>query len=248
MVGKAFQRLRHYASVDRRDHLSTLSEEIVRCRRCPRLVEYREMVAREKRRAFTDWTYWGRPVPGFGDPNARLVIIGLAPAAHGGNRTGRVFTGDPSAAFLMRGLYEAGFASQPTSESRDDGLELYNAYVTAAVRCAPPDNRPTPGEVRSCAPFLGRELEIIQPRAVLVLGRLAFDVFIRYAVEAFGVERRRVIFRHGSVYELGLRAPVLFVSYHPSPRNTQTGLLTEESFQALLFRLRDWLHDEGGDG
>lgn len=223
------------------DRLASLSGRITTCRACPRLVEYRQRTARQKRRAFTDWTYWGRPVPGFGDSQAQLAIIGLAPAAHGGNRTGRVFTGDPSAAFLMRGLYEAGFANQPKSESIDDGLRMINAYVTAAVRCAPPGNKPSTEEVRRCAPYLNEELDIIKPRAILTLGRLGFDAAKRYLVERYGVSPRGIGFRHGLVYECGAEIPALFVSYHPSPRNTQTGLMSRESFQDVVDRVAVWL-------
>lgn len=238
---KAFQSRGIWACVDPAVRLSRLSRIIVECTKCPRLVEYRHEVARTKRKAFADWEYWGRPVPGFGDPQARLVIVGLAPAAHGGNRTGRVFTGDPSAAFLMRGLYEAGFASQPTSERRDDGLRLLDSYITAAVRCAPPGNRPTLQEVRNCAPYLWEELDILRPRAVLTLGRLAFDACLKYIRQRFSVPARGIKFRHGAVYRLHSDAPVLFVSYHPSPRNTQTGLLSRDSFLELLKRLRAFL-------
>ncbi len=198
------------------------------------MVEYRERISREKRRAFLEWTYWGLPVPGFGDDGAQLVIIGLAPAAHGGNRTGRVFTGDPSAAFLMRGLYEAGLANQPSSERADDGLQLYNAYITAAVKCAPPGNKPSAAEIRNCAPYLHEELEILKPMAILTLGRLAFNAAKRYMIERHGVVPGDIGFRHGAVYEYGPGTPALFVSYHPSPRNTQTGLMSRESFQAVL--------------
>lgn len=231
--------------MNRTEELSRLRETVVACTRCPRLVAHRERVAREKRKAFADWTYWGRPVPGFGDPRARLVIIGLAPAAHGGNRTGRVFTGDPSAAFLMRALHRAGFASQPHSESRDDGLRLRDAYITAAVRCAPPDNRPTSGEEHACAPFLWEELDILQPRAVLALGRLAFDAFLRYLSARRGIRTAGTRFRHGATFDFAPDAPVLFASYHPSPRNTQTGRLTRAAFQSVVDRIRRVLDTAG---
>src|SRR6266571_2722631 len=160
--------------------LAHLREVVVACRRCPRLVQYREEVARAKRRAFREWTYWGRPVPGFGDARAELMIIGLAPAAHGANRTGRMFTGDRSGEFLYRELYQAGFANQPTSTLRSDGLELRNCYITAALRCAPPQNKPLPKELRNCQPFLEQELQLLRRvRAVLVLGRIASDAYLR---------------------------------------------------------------------
>src|SRR5882672_10409711 len=155
---------------DNLDLLRILNEEIITCRKCPRLVRYREKIAQEKRRAFRDCTYWGKPVPGFGDSNAQLLILGLAPAAHGGNRTGRIFTGDRSGDFLYAALYKAGFANQPTSLQRDDGLQLKDAYVAASVRCAPPANKPLPSEILNCRGYLVRELEILQPHAVLALG------------------------------------------------------------------------------
>ncbi len=230
--------------VDATKELGILRDTVVECRKCLRLVEHRERVSREKKKAFTGWTYWGRPVSGFGDPKADLAIIGLAPAAHGGNRTGRVFTGDPSAAFLMRALHEAGFANQPHSESRDDGLRLRQAYITAAVRCVPPNNSPTATEVGNCAPYLWRELDILNPKAILVLGRLAFDSAMTYLGKRFAVRKRDIRFLHGAIYEFGPGTPRLFVSYHPSPRNTQTGLLTRHSFQTVLSRIVLWLGDE----
>jgi len=208
---------------------------------CPRLVRYREAVARTKRASFRAWTYWGRPVPGFGDPHARMLIVGLAPAAHGGNRTGRVFTGDRSGAWLYRALYRAGFASQPIAVSRDDGLRLRDAYITAAVRCAPPGNRPTPAEFRRCRPYLEGEIRLLsQVRVVVALGRVAMDAFLR-AWEANGHElpRPRPSFRHGSAWSL---PPIeLLASYHPSQRNTSTRRLTEPMFDAIFEDARDRL-------
>ncbi|MEE9592453.1 MAG: uracil-DNA glycosylase, partial [Thermoplasmata archaeon] len=223
--------------------LEELRGRIVTCTRCPRLVDFRREVSDKKRRAFEDWTYWGRPVPGFGDPDAELVIVGLAPAAHGGNRTGRIFTGDPSAAFLMRGLHEAGFTNQPTSESREDGLRLRNAYMTAAVRCVPPDNRPVADEVQNCAPYLLEEMDFLDPRAILALGHLAFNASTRYLAQQFGIRKGQLKFQHGGVYEFKSDMPVLFASYHPSPRNTNTGLLSRESFQGVLQKVSDFLAD-----
>lgn len=223
-------------------HLAALRERIVACRQCPRLVEHRERVAREKRRRFADWDYWGLPVPGFGDPAARLCIVGLAPASHGGNRTGRVFTGDPSAVFLMAALHRAGFASQPTSERRDDGLRLHDAYILAALRCAPPNDRPTAAELERCRPFLEEELGLLAGvRAVLALGRVAFDGYARAIGSAEGSARSRLAFRHGARYDLGDGLPTLFASYHPSPRNTNTRRLTAEAFTGVLADIRDHL-------
>lgn len=218
--------------------LKELSALIVDCRKCPRLVRYRERVAREKVARFRDWTYWGRPVPGFGDPHARLLIVGLAPAAHGGNRTGRVFTGDRSGDWLCRALYRAGFANQPTSVSANDGLRLTDAYIAAAVRCAPPQNRPTPAEFRRCTPYLVRELELLTNlRVVLALGQVAMDKVLR-AWEAAGrpTPRPRPPFGHGRTFPL--ERGILVTSYHPSQRNTQTGLLTEEMFDAVFREVR----------
>jgi uracil-DNA glycosylase family 4 len=219
--------------------LHVLNDEIIACRKCPRLVVYRESVAREKRRAFMDWNYWGRPVPGFGDPRAQLLILGLAPAAHGGNRTGRVFTGDRSGDFLFGLLYKAGFASQPNSTDVGDGLMLRNAYVAAAVRCAPPANRPLPSEIANCRPYLERELEILRPRALLALGGLAFNAYLNILKDR-GVIPSRAAFRfaHAAEYELPVPWPHLFASYHPSQQNTFTGKLTEAMFLRLLDRIQ----------
>jgi uracil-DNA glycosylase len=219
--------------------LARLRETVIACRKCPRLVRYREEVARTKRRAFREWAYWGRPVPGFGDPHARLLIIGLAPAAHGGNRTGRAFTGDRSGDFLYARLYEAGFANQPTSVDVNDGLELRDAYIAATARCAPPDNKPLPEELRNCAGYLEDEFAILRPRTVLALGAIAFHTYLRLLVKQGRLTPPvRYKFSHGAEYKLPGELPHLFASYHPSQQNTQTGRLTSAMFDAVLRRVR----------
>jgi len=220
---------------------TSLEEEIVTCRACPRLVAWREEVARVKRRAFRDWIYWGRPVPGFGAPGARLLVLGLAPAAHGANRTGRVFTGDRSGDFLYAALHRADFANQPTSTDREDGLALQDAFITVAAKCAPPANRPSPEELATCAPFLDRELSLVKPKVVLALGAIAWasalDAFHRAGQR---VGRPRPKFAHGA--ELALDgAPLLVGSYHVSQQNTQTGRLTAAMFDEVLARVRTLL-------
>ena len=224
------------------ESLRQLNETIIACRRCPRLVGYREKVAREKRAAYRDWDYWGKPVPGFGDPHARLLILGLAPAAHGGNRTGRVFTGDRSGDFLYKALYEAGFANQPTSVSRDDGLKLTDAYLAAAVRCAPPANKPRPSELANCQPYLERELELLRPRAVLALGSIAMRALLALLREQGQLPKHAAFeFKHGANHELGPGLPRLFVSYHPSQQNTFTGKLTEKMLTSVLREIRRFI-------
>ncbi len=222
--------------------LQALNEEIVVCRRCPRLVEYREEVAREKRRAFRDWTYWGQPVPGFGDPRAELLILGLAPAAHGGNRTGRVFTGDRSGDFLYAALYKAGFANQPTSVRRGDGLQLKNAYIAATIRCAPPANKPLPSEIINCRSYLVREMEILQPRAVLALGKIAWDAYLEVLKQRGLIASRAAFhFAHGAEGELPSKGARLFGVYHPSQQNTQTGRVTSAMYGQVLRRIQRFL-------
>lgn len=216
---------------------------IVACRQCDRLVTYRETIARERRRAYAEWDYWGKPLPGFGDPAARLLIVGLAPAAHGGNRTGRVFTGDRSGDWLYAALHRFGFANQPTSVQRDDGLELQDAFVTAAVRCAPPDNKPTREEFDTCGAFLRQEITLL-PRlqVVIALGKLAFDAYLAARVASGGgISKPRPRFGHATVWPLG--DITLVGSYHPSQRNTQTGFLTTEMFDAVFARARSLLHE-----
>jgi uracil-DNA glycosylase family 4 len=215
-----------------------LEEAIVSCRLCPRLVAWREEVARVKRRAYRDCDYWGRPVPGFGAPGARLLVLGLAPGAHGANRTGRVFTGDRSGDFLYAALHRAGFANQPSSVSREDGLALKDAFITVAAKCVPPQNRPTPKELSNCAPFLDRELVLQPPKVVLALGAIAWESLLAAFARGGGeVPRPRPKFTHGAELPLA-GGPTLVGSYHVSQQNTQTGRLTPAMFDAVLARVR----------
>jgi uracil-DNA glycosylase family 4 len=224
-----------------------LRREVTACTACPRLVVYRERVARDKRRQYQSDEYWGRPLPGFGDTEARLLIVGLAPAAHGGNRTGRMFTGDSSGMWLARALYRAGFASQPTSVHRNDGLELRDAYITAGVRCAPPDNKPTPGEIAACRPFLIRELHLLRRvRVVVALGKLAFDMYLAARLgTGHDIPSPRPTFGHGAAHVLP-EGVTLLASYHPSRQNTQTGRLTESMLDAVFGRARRLLRRRPG--
>lgn len=219
--------------------LTVLNEEVVACALCPRLVAYREMIAREKRKAYRDWDYWGKPVPGFGDPKARVLVLGLAPGAHGSNRTGRPFTGDASGNFMYPVLYEAGFANHATATNRDDGLVLKNLYITAAGRCAPPDNKPLPEELANCAPFLDRELEGLKNlRVTVALGRIGFEAYLNYLKRRELIAGKRAYqFRHGAEYALP-DGRMLLASYHPSNQNTQTGKLTKAMFRAIFKRAR----------
>ena len=207
--------------------LNILNKEVVSCTLCPRLVAYREQIAREKRRAYRDCEYWGKPVPGFGDPNARVLILGLAPGAHGSNRTGRPFTGDASGNFMYPVLYETGFSNQPCATSREDGLVLNNLYITAAVRCAPPDNKPLPTELANCAPYLERELRGLKHlRVVVALGKIGFDTYLNCLKRRGRLESKNAyVFSHGAKYEMS-DGRILLASYHPSNQNTQTGKLT----------------------
>ncbi len=220
--------------------LQVLQEEIVACRRCPRLVAHCTEIAQVKRRAFRDWDYWGRPVPSFGDPNATLLILGLAPAAHGSNRTGRVFTGDSSGNYLYKVLYESGFATQPESKSRDDGLRLNGAWITATAHCAPPGNKPTPDELRNCRPWLERELDLLTGLKVMVpMGKIAFDVLLSILLSRGRIRRRSdFVFGHNRVHEIGPELPVLLSSYHPSQQNTSTGKLTEKMLLDVFLAAR----------
>ena len=217
----------------------TLDKDVMGCRRCPRLVKWREQVAREKRRAYKDWTYWGKPVPGFGDREARLLLIGLAPGAHGSNRTGRMFTGDSSGDTLFPALYRAGFASQPNASDRNDGMQLKDAYITALARCVPPGNKPVAEEINNCRPFLMQEIRLLrQVRIVLALGGMAFNSYMRLLKE-LGHPPPRLKFHHGAWYNLGGELPILSACYHPSRQNTQTGRLTEAMLDDVLCRARE---------
>ncbi|MGQ9521864.1 MAG: uracil-DNA glycosylase [Anaerolineae bacterium] len=221
------------------DSWETLQSEITECRACPRLVAYREAVARLRKRAYRDQEYWGRPLPGFGDPRAWLLIIGLAPAAHGGNRTGRMFTGDGSGATLTAALHRAGLANQPTSEYRDDGLELRGVFETAVVRCAPPENRPSRQEIENCLPFLAREMTLLpNVRVVLALGQIALEGY-RMLLRQWGVDVPPIPFRHSAVVPFPSPLPTLIVSYHPSRQNTQTGRLTPPMLDEILRKARE---------
>ncbi|MBI5031375.1 MAG: uracil-DNA glycosylase [Chloroflexi bacterium] len=211
-----------------------LVDEITSCRKCPRLVAYRERIAKEKRRAYRDWDYWGRPVPGFGDPNARVILVGLAPGAHGSNRTGRMFTGDASGEFLYAALHRAGFANQPTALRANDGLQLNDVFITAVCRCAPPDNKPLPQEITNCLPYLARELQLLKnARVVVALGQIGMDGYLRLLREQ-GHQLPRVEFGHGATYDLDAGLPTLICSYHPSRQNTQTGRLTAAMFDSIF--------------
>ena len=219
--------------------LDALNQEIIACTRCPRLIAHCRKIGRIKRRAYLEWEYWAKPVPGFGDPAGRVLILGLAPGAHGSNRTGRPFTGDGSGHFLYRVLHQAGFASQPTATHRDDGLKLRDAYITATVRCAPPENKPTPREIARCAPFLDREFAALeQVRVVVALGKVAFDAYLNYLKRKGLLQKKSgLVFAHGAEYPLpdGRR---LLCAFHPSLQNTNTGKLTEKMLLDVFRRAK----------
>lgn len=229
---------------ERESAWQALNEEIVSCRACPRLVQWREEVARAKRRAYRAWDYWGRPVPGFGDPQGRLLIVGLAPGAHGANRTGRMFTGDGSGDTLYSALHRADFASQPTSRHNDDGLTLTDAFITAAARCAPPDNRPTPAELATCQPFMQREFSLMpQIQVIVALGQIAFEGCL-HLLRGAGYKLPRWKFGHCLHYPLDQPplAPLHLIGcYHPSRQNTQTGRLTPEMMDQVFQLARSLL-------
>jgi uracil-DNA glycosylase family 4 len=226
--------------------LEALNARIIACNRCPRLREHCAEVARVRRRAYAEWEYWGHPVPSFGDPAARVLALGLAPGAHGSNRTGRVFTGDGSGDFLYPVLHEAGFASQPTSTSRDDGMKLTGLWISAVVRCAPPGNKPNPDELRKCAPWLNEELQLLgNLRVVVCLGRIAFNGLLTHAQRTGAVASRSMYeFRHGAEYTLSSGLHVI-ASFHPSLQNTNTGKLTRPMFLTIFKRARECAGLEG---
>ena len=222
------------------DSLDVLQSEIAACTLCPRLRDYTAAIARTKRRAYLEWEYWGKPVPSFGDADARVLILGLAPGAHGSNRTGRMFTGDRSGDILYRVLHRTGFASQPVSRSRDDGMQLRGLYITAACHCAPPGNKPTPAEIRNCRPYFERELELMPGlKVVVALGKIAFDNYLD-VLKSRGAIASRAAFRfgHNCEYRTGSGYPVLLASYHPSQQNTSTGKLTEKMLTDVFRRAR----------
>ena len=227
----------------------TLNNEIIVCHKCPRLVAWREEVAHNKRKAYQDWDYWGKPVPGFGDRKGRVLVVGLAPGAHGSNRTGRQFTGDGSGGFLYPALHRAGFASQPQSISREDGLTLQDIYITASGRCAPPGNKPTPEELDNCQPYLEREIEMLKPKIIVVLGRIAFQRILRIYFQKTDRNLQTIkrtpslVFAHGAAYKLRPDSPGggpwLLCSYHPSQQNTLTGKLTLEMFDQIWVKAKE---------
>lgn len=237
-----------------RSELEQLHKEVIQCRKCARLVAWREEVARVKRKAYRDQEYWGKPVPGFGDPGARILVVGLAPGAHGSNRTGRNFTGDASGGFLYPALYRAGFANQPTAVSRDDGLMLRGVYLAAAARCVPPENKPTLEEMNTCQPYLEREMEILKPRVIVCLGRIAFERVMRI----YSVRNPAWKFGHGALYQLNadppmtdspttdsmITSPWLLCSYHPSQQNTLTGKLTAKMFDEIWAKANELAQDD----
>jgi uracil-DNA glycosylase len=223
--------------------LEAIQRKVIACRRCPELVAYREEVAREKRRAYRDQTYWGKPVPAFGDPDARVVLVGLAPGAHGSNRTGRMFTGDASGAWLYRALHRAGFANQPRQTDRNDGMELHDALITAAVRCAPPGNKPTPSERAACLPYLEAEFAALDGvRVIVTLGKVADEAVHRIVKTSGSYRSPRLPFKHGAETQIALPASpaaTIIASYHPSQQNTNTGVLTEVMLDAVFTRVRE---------
>lgn len=232
----------------REESLAAVARDIVACTACPRLRRHCERIAAEGKPEFAGWTYWGQPVPGFGDPRAEVLIVGLAPAAHGANRTGRMFTGDTSGTWLIRAMHRAGFANQATTVRRGDGLRLHRAYITAAVRCAPPENRPRPQEVARCARFLARETALLtRIRVLMALGQIGFGV-CRRLLRSRGARVQGMRFAHGAVYVPGPDFPAVVASYHPSRQNTNTGRLTEPMLDRVFDEVRRLLENPRGAG
>jgi uracil-DNA glycosylase family 4 len=223
------------------DQWQSLEGEQINCRKCPRLVDWREEVARVKRRAYLDWDYWGKPVPGFGDRNSRVLVVGLAPGAHGANRTGRMFTGDGSGDFLYPALFQAGFANQPRAVERGDGLQLADMFISAVCRCVPPANKPKADEISNCLPYLEQEIDLLtRLRVIVALGRIAFDQILRIFQQRSG-KRLRFKFEHGGQFDLGVGQYWLIASYHPSRQNTQTGRLTATMFAEVWCKVNQLL-------
>ena len=230
--------------MDAKKELNELQETVIRCRKCPRLVIHRQEVAKQRPKRYRDWDYWAKPLPSFGDPGARLVIVGLAPAAHGGNRTGRMFTGDRSGEWLFRALYEFGFANQPESSRREDGFALNDCYITATIRCAPPDNKPLPGEIENCRPYFLKELELLRNiRVFIPLGQIAFTQTLK-VLRLKGSIIPPLPFGHGKVYPLPT-GQMMISTYHPSQQNTQTGKLTQAMFHKIFRMAKERLEDRG---
>ena len=218
--------------------LSKLNKSIIKCRRCDRLVNFREKIANEKRRQYFDQDYWGKPITGYGDPNAKLLMVGLAPAAHGGNRTGRVFTGDKSADFLFKCLFESGFSNQPLSVNKNDGLQLNNLYLTTALKCVPPEDKPTSNELKTCFNFFSKEISSLKNiTIILALGKIGHDACINYYKEHYNIKNKDYVFSHGSKNKLPDNK-LLMGSYHPSPRNVNTGRINQSKMVKLLKKVK----------
>lgn len=224
--------------------LYKLNKEIIKCKKCKRLVSFRTHIANKKRKQFNNETYWGKPITGYGDPNAQLLMIGLAPAAHGGNRTGRVFTGDKSADFLFKCLFKARLANQPTSEYRNDGLILYNTYLTAALKCVPPGDKPTSNELKTCFTYFKREVKLLSNASIIVtLGKIAFDACLNFYKQDFPIKNKDFVFSHGGKFKLPDKK-ILIASYHPSPRNVNTGRININKMVLLLQEVKSILKNK----
>ena len=218
--------------------MSSLYKEMIKCESCPRIVDFRKKVAMEKRKQFMDWTYWGKPIPGYGNPNASLLLVGLAPAAHGGNRTARVFTGDKSADFLIKCLYKEGLANQPNSDSLDDGLRFKNIFMTPVLKCVPPQDKPTAEELSNCSHYFSREMEILKNvKIILALGKIGFDSCLKYFKKDYNFKMKDYLFGHDKNYVLP-NGKILWGCYHPSPRNVNTGRMNEHMMRTLLQKIK----------